>query len=47
MGAALSGFLTGLIIDHAGWKYIMLLWAALAVLGIGSLLAMRAGKAEV
>ncbi len=44
MGAALSGFLTGFIVDHLGWKYMMALWAVLAVFGIGSILMMYMRK---
>jgi len=47
MGAALSGFLTGFIVDHMGWKYMMVLWAVLAVLGIGSILVIYMHKREL
>lgn len=47
MGAALSGFLTGFIVDSAGWKYMMVMWAALAFLGIISILASYLKKKKI
>ncbi|MHB8063318.1 MAG: MFS transporter, partial [Ruminiclostridium sp.] len=44
LGAGFSGFLTGSIVDGAGWKYMMLLWAILAILGIGSMALLHTCK---
>lgn len=34
MGATAAGVLTGVILDYAGWKYVIMSWIAMALLGI-------------
>lgn len=41
MGAAAAGVVTGAIIDHLGWEYVILCWVVLAVLGIVCILSVK------
>ncbi len=41
MGAAAAGVVTGVIIDHLGWEYVILCWVVLAVLGIVCILSVK------
>lgn len=48
LGAGLSGFLTGWLIDGVGWSMITLLWAGISMIGIlGVLSAYKKSRSDV